>query len=86
MNGKGTLFRIVAELHLRGIEAGFAIYEVADGSVFDNHLGPEGVAGKTEKESTLIGGDFDDDIGPAGENVFGLDNLMVGQSIGDNLV
>ena len=86
MDGKRTLFRIVAELHLRGIEAGFTIYEVADGGVFDDHFGPEGVARETKKESTLIGGDFNDDIGPAGKNVFSVEDLMVGQSVGDDLI
>ena len=49
-----------------GVKTGFAFDEVTNRSVFDNHLGPEGIAGKTEEIGFLVGGDFDDDVGPAG--------------------
>lgn len=72
VDGEGATFVIVVECHLGGVVAGLAVDEVADGGVFDDHLGPEGISGKTEKVGTLVGGDFDDDVGPAGEDVGGL--------------
>ena len=54
------------KLHLGGVVAGLAVDKITNGSVFDDHFGPERVARKTEKICTLIGGDFDDNIGPAG--------------------
>jgi len=66
MDGEGTIFFVVVELHLRGVETGFAFNEVADGGVFDNHFRPERVAGKAEEIVSGIGRDFNDDVSPAG--------------------
>lgn len=86
MDGKGALLRIVVEFHLRGVEASLAFDEVADGGILDDHLGPERVARETEKVGAMVGGDFDDDVSPAGDDVFGLENLMVGEGVGNNLI
>ena len=86
MNGKGALFGIVMEFHLGGIETSFTFDEVADGGIFDDHFGPERVARETEKECTAISGNFDDDVGPAGDNMFGFKDVVVGESVGNDLV
>lgn len=66
MDGERTVLAVVAEFHLRGIETGFAVDKITDGGVFDDHFGPERIAGKAEKISAFVGGDFNDDVGPAG--------------------
>ena len=58
-------------MHGRGVETGFAFDEVAKTRVFDDHFGPERVAREAEEELAVRGGDFDDDVGPAGDNMFG---------------
>ena len=86
MDGKGAMLVVVVELHLRGIVAGFAVNKITNSGVFDDHFGPEGVARKAEKIRALIGGDFDDDIGPTGENMLGVLNFFIGKSICDDVV
>ena len=66
VNGERTVLLVVVEFHLGSIEAGFAIDKIADGGVFDDHFGPERIARKAEEIGAFVGGDFDDDIGPAG--------------------
>ena len=77
MDREWAAFVVVVELHLGGVEAGFAVDEVADGGVLYNHLGPEGVTGEAEEIGAFVGGDFDDDVGPAGEDVGGLLDFVV---------
>ena len=77
---------VAAELHVGSVEAGFAFHEVANGGVLDNHLGPEGIAWEAEKVGFLIGGDFDDDVSPAGEDMLGFENLALWEGVGDNLI
>ena len=86
MDGKGAFLGVIAELHLGGVKASFAIDKVANGSVFDDHFGPERIAREAEEVIAVVGGDFDDDVGPAGEDVVGLEDFFVGQSLGDDLV
>ena len=83
---EGAALVVVMELHVRGVETGFAFDEIADGSVFDDHFGPERIAGKTEKVGFLIGGDFDDNVGPASENMVGFENLALGESLRDDAI
>ena len=66
MDGEGTFLVVVVELHLGSVETGFAVDKIADGGVFDNHFGPERITRKAEEVGAFIGGDFDDDVGPAG--------------------
>ena len=77
VDGEGAFVFVVVEGHAGGVEAGFAFDEVAKFGVFDDHFGPEGVAGEAEEIVAGGGGDFDDDVGPAGEDVFGLFYLMI---------
>ena len=77
MDGERAALIVVMKLHLRGVEAGFAFDEVADGGVFYDHARPEGVPREAEEIGAFIGQDFDDDIGPAGENVGGLLDFVV---------
>ncbi len=86
MDGEGTMLGIVVKLHLRGVIASLAVDKITDGGVFHDHTRPEGVTRKTEKIGTLISGDFDDDIGPAGQNMFGVLDLVLGKSLGDDLI
>lgn len=75
---KRTMLGIVVELHLRSVETSLTLDEVTDSGVFDDHLGPERIARETEKESTMISGDFDNNIGPASDNMLGVENLIIG--------
>lgn len=70
MNGEGAFFMEV-EGHGWGVETGFALYEIAETGVFYYHFCPKRVAGETKKIFALVCGDFDDDIGPAGNDVLG---------------
>lgn len=72
VDGEGAFLFVVVEGHLRGVEAGFATDVVAEFGVFDDHFGEEGVAGEAEEEVAIGGGDFDDYVGPAGEDVAGV--------------
>ena len=74
------------KLHLRGIKTSFTIDEITNGGIFDNHFRPERISGKAEKIGTTIGGDFNNNIGPAGENVFSFLDFFVGKSFLDNLI
>lgn len=81
-----AVLAIVVELHLGSVKASLAIDEIANGGIFDNHLRPEWVAWEAEKVSAVVGGNLDDDVGPAGENVFGFLDLLVRESLLDDLV
>lgn len=72
MDREGAVFGIVVELHLRGVKTSFAVDKITNGGVFYDHFGPERVSGEAEKISTTICGDFDDDVGPASQNMFGF--------------
>jgi len=74
---EGTLSFVIMQGHLRSVEASFAFYVVAKFGVFDDHFGPEGVAREAEKEGTFVGSDFDNDVGPAGYDVFSVGNFMI---------
>lgn len=80
VDGEWAILRVVVKFHLRGVKTGFAVDEIADGGVFNNHFGPERVAGETEEVSTLVGSDFDNDVGPASDDVFGFFDFFVGKS------
>ena len=77
VHGEGAVLLVVVEGHLWGVETGFALDEITESGVFDNHFGPEGVAGEAEEEVALVCGGFDDDIGPAGDDVFGVGDFVV---------
>ena len=64
-----------------GVETGFAFDEITNRGVFDDHFGPEGVAGEAEKVRFLVGGYFNDDVGPTGEDMFGAENATFRQRI-----
>ena len=49
VDGKRAMLGIVVKGHLWGVVAGFAVDKITDSGVFYNHLGPEGVARKTEE-------------------------------------
>ena len=61
-----------------GVETSFTFDKIADSGVFDNHFGPKRIAGKAEKVGFLVGGDFDDNVGPTSEDVLGLKNMAFG--------
>ena len=86
VDGEGATFVIVVELHLGGVIAGLTIDEIADSGVFDNHFGPEGISGETEKIGAVVGENLNDNISPAGEDVGGLLNLVVWQSGSNDLI
>ena len=86
MNREGTAFVVVVEFHLGGIVAGFAVDEVADSGVFYDHARPERVSREAEEIGAFIGQNFDDDVGPASENVGGLFDFVVGKGAGDDEV
>ena len=86
MNGEGAALVVVVEFHLGGIVAGLTVDEITDSGVFDDHFGPEGVSGEAEKVGALVGDYLHDDVGPAGEDVGGLFDLMIRESIRDDLV
>ena len=76
VDGEGTLVLVVVESHAGGVEAGFPVDEVAKLGVFDDHFGPEGVSGEAEEEVPVVGGDFDDDVGPARDNLFDISDFV----------
>ncbi len=84
VDGERTVLLVVAKFHLGSVETGFAVDKVADGGVFDNHFGPERIAGEAEKIGTFISGDFDDDVGPAGQDVLGFLDLVIFQGLFDD--
>lgn len=86
MNGEGATLFVTAKLHLRSVVAGFTINEVADSSVFYNHFGPERIARKTEKIRTFVGSNLDDDVSPAGEDVFGIGDVIVWEGLSNDSV
>ena len=77
VDGEGAALVVVAEVHLRGIETGLAVDKVTNGGVFYNHAGPERVAREAEKVRAAVGGDLDDNIGPAGQDVVSRKNAVV---------
>ena len=86
MDGKRAMLVIIAESHLWRIKAGLPFYKIANSSILYDHARPEGVAREAEEIRAGIGQYLDHNIGPAGKNVGGLDNLAVGQSGGDDLI
>ena len=86
MNGEGAALVVVVEFHLGGIVAGLTVDEIADGGVFDDHFGPEGVSGEAEKVGALVGNYLHDDVSPASEDVGSLFDFVVRKSIRDDLV
>lgn len=80
------MFGVVMQFHLWGIKTSFAVYELAYGSIFDYHFGPERIARKTEEIRTICGGDFYNNIGPAGDNMLGVLDGLVGKSFGNDSV
>ena len=69
---KRTIFAIVVQLHLWSIKTGFAINEITNCGIFDNHFRPKRVAREAEKVRASIGADFNHDVGPAGENMLSV--------------
>ena len=47
---EGATMLIVMELHLGSIETGFAVNEITNGSILDDHAGPEWVTRETEEK------------------------------------
>lgn len=86
MDGEGATLVVVVEFHLRGVVAGLTVDEIADGGVFDDHSGPEGVSREAEKVGALVGNYLHDNVGPASEDVGSLFDFMIRESIRDNLV
>lgn len=86
VDGEGAVVFVVVELHLGSVETSLAFDEVADGGVFFDHFGPEGVAREAEEIIAAVSGDFDDDVGPAGEDVLGFLDFFVGEGLGDDFV
>jgi len=84
VHGERAVLLVVVKSHLRGVETGFALNEITEFGVFDNHFGPEGVAGETEEEVALVCGGFDDDIGPSGDDVFGVGDFVVFEGLFDD--
>ncbi len=72
MDGERATLFIVAEFHLRSVVTGLAFDEIADSGVFYNHFGPERVSGESEKIGALVGGDFNYNVGPAGQNMLSI--------------
>ena len=70
MNGEGAILFVVMQLHLWSVKTGFTFYKIANSGIFYDHLGPKGVSWKTKKIIALIGCDFNDNIGPSGEDMF----------------
>ena len=69
MDGERAMFFIIMKLHLGSVETGLAVDEITDGGVFDDHFGPKGIAREAEEIIAFVGGDFNDDVSPAGEDV-----------------
>ncbi len=86
MNGERTLFFVVVEGHAGSVEASFAFDEVTEFSVFDDHFGPEGISGEAEEEVAGVSGDFEDDVGPAGEDLACRFDFMVFEGGFDDVV
>ena len=86
VDGEGAAVFVVVKFHLGGVETSFALHEITNRGVFNDHFGPERVARKAEKVGFFFGSDFYYDIGPAGEDVFGLENFLLRKSFGDNFV
>ena len=74
---EGAFLIIVVKSHAGGIEACFALDVITKFRVFDNHFGPERISGETEEEAALVGCDFEDDVGPAGDDLFDVSDFMV---------
>lgn len=72
MDGERAIPVVIVELHLRGVVAGFTVDEITNCGVFDDHFGPERITRETEEISALVGGGFNDDISPAGNDVLGF--------------
>lgn len=86
VNGKWSAVLVIVKLHLRGVETGLTVDKIANSGVFYDHFGPERVAGKSEKVGFLVGGDFDDDISPTGEDMISLEDFLFGEGIGNDFV
>ena len=86
VNRKWAMMLIVMELHLWGVKTGFALYEIANGGVFDNHFGPKRIAWETEKIIALIGSNLYDNICPAGEDVLGMLDFGIWKSLLYNII
>ena len=64
VDGEGAFFSVVVEFHLGSVVAGFAVDEIADFGILNNHLGPERIARETEKVGAFIGGKSDETAEP----------------------
>ena len=77
MDRERAILFVVMKFHLGGVIAGFTVDEIADGGVFDNHFGPEGIAREAEKEGAFIGSYFNYNVSPAGDNMLSINYLML---------
>lgn len=86
MNGKGAAIFVAMQGHLWSVKTGFVLDEIANSSVFDDHFTPEGITGKAKEKSAVVSFDFNDNIGPASNNVMSANDFVVWQSGLDNIV
>lgn len=74
---KGAFLPVVKR-HIWGIKTGLAGDELAKLGVFDDSFSPERIAWEAEEVGIFVSFDFDDDISPAGNDVFfGLNSFIV---------
>ena len=86
VDGEGTMVFVVVELHLGSVKTSFAFDEITNSGVFYNHARPERITREAEKIRAVISSNFDDDVGPTGEDVLGFFDLVSFEGVSDDLV